>query len=193
MTAPASVRELETERLRLRPWRDDDVDAFAALNADPRVMEHFPAPLTRAESDAAIGRVRAVFEERGCGLWAVEVPGVSPFVGFAGLGWPSFPPVAGQVEVMWRLAAAHWGHGYATEAARAAVGVGFEHLGLEELVAFTVPANQRSRRVMEKLGMRRDPAGDFDHPRVPAGSALRRHVLYRLDRASWTAGAGAAG
>lgn len=192
---PAAPRplELRTPRLVLRPWRDDDADAFAALNADPRVMEHFPAPLTRAESDAMLGRIRALFAERGCGPWAVELPGVAPLIGMAGLGWPTFAPVAGQVEVLWRLAAGHWGHGYATEAARAAVDAAFLHLGVDELVSFTVPANRRSRRVMEKLGMVRDPAADFDHPRVPPGSALVRHVLYRLDRAGWAAARDAAG
>jgi len=182
------VRELATARLLLRPWRDDDLAPFAALNADPRVMEHFLAPLSRAESDTLAERIRAGFDERGMGLWAVEVPGVAPFIGFTGLCRPGFEaPFGPSVEVGWRLAAAHWGKGYATEAAEAAVGAGFGPFGLGEIVSFTVLANRRSWRVMEKLGMRRDPADDFDHPRVPEGHALRRHVLYRLRRAEWKA------
>jgi RimJ/RimL family protein N-acetyltransferase len=180
-------RQLGTARLVLRPWRDDDLAAFAALNADPRVMEHFPAPLSRAESDAAAGRIRAAFDQHGHGLWAVELPGVAPFIGFAGLGHPGFPPLEHTVEIGWRLAAEHWGQGYATEAGRAALRAAFVHLGLAEIVSFTTPANRRSRRVMDRLGLRRDPAGDFDHPRLPAGHPLRRHVVYRIDRTTWAA------
>lgn len=186
MTPPRSIVELRTARLLLRPWRDDDLAPFAALNADPRVMEHFPSTLSRSDSDALAGRIRGSFGEDGLGFWAVEVPGVAPFIGFTGLAHPSFvAPFTPCVEVGWRLAAAHWGRGYATEAAEAAVGAGFGALGLGEIVAFTAPVNVRSRRVMEKLGMQRDLAGDFDHPRVPDGHPLRRHVLYRLGRAAW--------
>jgi ribosomal-protein-alanine N-acetyltransferase len=177
---------LRTDRLLLRPWRDEDLAPFAALNADPRVMEHFPAPLSAAESAASAARIRAHLEERGFGLWAVEVPGVTAFAGFVGLSVPRFEaPFTPCVEVGWRLACAHWGHGYATEGARAAVAFGFERLGLAEVVSFTVPGNVRSRRVMERLGMARDPGGDFDHPLIPAGHPLRRHVLYRLRREAW--------
>jgi RimJ/RimL family protein N-acetyltransferase len=184
MTAP----ELRTERLILRGWREDDLEPFAALNADPRVMEYFPALLSRAESAAAAARIQEHSARYGFGLWAIEVPGVAAFAGFVGLSIPSyqahFTPC---VEVGWRLARACWGHGYVTEGARAAVRFGFEQLGLEEIVSFTVPANQRSRRVMERLGMRYAPVDDFDHPRIPEGHPLRQHVLYRLARREWLA------
>ena len=171
---------LTTPRLCLRRWRPADLEPFAALNADPAVMEWYPQRLDREETRAMIGRIEAGFERHGFGLWAVEVPGVAEFVGYVGLSVPgyetAFTPC---VEVGWRLASAHWGQGYATEAARAALAYGFETLGLREIVSFTVPANVRSRAVMERLGMRRDPAEDFDHPLLPEGHPLRRHVLYR--------------
>jgi ribosomal-protein-alanine N-acetyltransferase len=173
--------ELRTERLLLRRWRDSDRAAFAALNADPRVMEHMPRLLARAESDALAERIQAHFAEHGFGLWAVEVPEVAAFAGFVGLSVPAFEAhFTPCVEIGWRLAAEHQGRGYAGEAARAALAFGFDRLGLREIVAFTVPANTRSWRLMEKLGMRRDPADDFDHPLLPEGHPLRRHVLYRL-------------
>lgn len=179
------IPELSTERLLLRAWRDDDLAPFAALNADPEVMRHFPAPLDRAGSDAVAARNRASFAERGFGLWAVEVPGQATFIGVIGLTVPRFEAhFTPCVEVAWRLARAHHGHGYATEGARAALAFGFTRLGLDEIVSFTVPANQASWRVMEKLGMRH--AGEFDHPLLPAGHRLQRHVLYRLLRADWT-------
>jgi RimJ/RimL family protein N-acetyltransferase len=153
------------------------------MNADPRVMEHFPAVYSRDESDAAAGRIAAHFAERGFGLWAVEIPGIAPFVGFIGLNVPSFEAhFTPCVEIGWRLAADFWGCGYATEGARAALQYGFGELKLDEIVSMTVPANQRSWHVMEKLGMTRDPGDDFDHPRVPAGHPLQRHVLYRIKR-----------
>jgi RimJ/RimL family protein N-acetyltransferase len=166
-------------RVLLRQWRDEDRDPFAALNADPEVMRHFPSTMSREQSDAMVDWASGLIEERGWGLWAVEVVGGAPFIGFVGLNEPRFMPDT--VEVGWRLAREHWGHGYATEAAREAVRFGFEELGLDEIVAFTVPANTRSRRVMERLGMTHDPADDFDHPNVPDGP-LKRHVLYRLRR-----------
>jgi ribosomal-protein-alanine N-acetyltransferase len=172
---------LRTERLILRPWRDDDLAPFAALNADPRVREHFPSCLTPAESDASAQKIRAAFDAQGYGLWAVEVAGGAPFIGFVGLAEPSFTaPFTPCVEIGWRLAHAAWGHGYATEAARAALAYAFERLRLAELVSMTTPANTRSRHVMEKLEMQRDPAEDFDHPNLPPRSPHRRHVLYRL-------------
>ena len=178
MTIP---QELRTDRLRLRRWLLQDRIAFAALNADPRVMEYFPAVLSQEESDAAADRVAVHFDRHGFGLWAVEIPGVAPFAGFLGLYVPSFDAhFTPCVEIGWRLAAAHWGRGYATEGARAALAFGFEHLALREIVSFTVPGNLRSRRVMERIGMTHDPAGDFDHPVIPEGHALRRHVLYRI-------------
>ncbi len=175
-----SLPELETPRLRLRLWRPEDRAAFAALNADPRVVEFLPGPLSRAESDAVADRIAAHFAEHGFGLWAVEIPGVASFAGFIGLARPRFTaPFTPCVEIGWRLAAEHWGRGYATEGARAALAFGLERLGLAEIVSLTVPENQRSRRVMEKLGLTRDPAEDFDHPLLPEGHLLRRHVLYR--------------
>jgi RimJ/RimL family protein N-acetyltransferase len=172
-----------TARLLLRLWTDADREPFAAMNADPAVMKYFPSVLSRAESDASLERILKQFDERGFSVWAAEVPGVAPFIGFVGLSVPTFDaPFTPCVEVGWRLARAHWNQGYATEGARAALKLGFEELGLQEIVSMTVPTNLPSRRVMEKLGMRRDPKDDFDHPRVPEGSPLRRHVLYRIER-----------
>lgn len=174
---------LRTERLLLRPWRDADLEPFAAMCADPRVMEYFPALVSRAESDEIAGRVRCHLEELGYGLWALEVPGEAEFIGFTGLSRPRFEAhFTPCVEIGWRLAAAHWGRGYATEAARAALRFGFATAKLEEIVSMTVPANRRSIHVMEKLGMRRNPADDFDHPRIAEGHPLRQHVLYRINR-----------
>ena len=172
--------ELRAGRVLLRGWREGDLAPLAALNADPRVMEHYPALLDRAQSDTFVReRVVPQFAERGYGLWAVEVPGVAPFIGYVGLQVPTFEAdFTPCVEVGWRLAFPYWGHGYATEAAHAAVAFGFAEAGLEEIVSFTVPANRRSIAVMERLGMTYD--GEFDHPRLPAGHPLRRHVLYRL-------------
>jgi ribosomal-protein-alanine N-acetyltransferase len=165
----------------LRLWRPDDRIPFAALNADPKVMEHFPSTLTRGASDALADRIERHFVEHGFGLWAIEVLGVAPFVGFVGLSIPEFAtPFGPCVEVGWRLSAKHWNRGYATEGALAALTFGFETLGLQEIVSFTVSANAPSRRVMEKIGMVRDPDGDFDHPGLPESHPLRRHVLYRI-------------
>lgn len=177
---------LTTARLRLRQWREEDLAPFAALNADPQVMEFFPKVLTRAESDAVAGRIRDHFARHGFGFWAVEAPGAADFVGFVGLAVPSFAAhFTPCVEIGWRLARAHWGHGYATEAATAALAFGFGAHALEEIVAFTVPANISSRRVMGRLGMRRLPSDDFEHPAIPEGHPLRPHVLYRLRRTDW--------
>jgi RimJ/RimL family protein N-acetyltransferase len=178
-------QELVTARLRLRRWRPEDRAPFAALNADPRVMEHFPALLEREQSDAMVDRIEAHFAARGYGWWAVEVQGGAPFIGFVGLAVPRVDmPFGPAVEVGWRLAFDGWGHGYATEAARATLSFGFDVLGLDEIVSYTVPANVRSRHVMEKIGLRHDRAGDFEHPLVPEGHRLRRHILYRMSRAS---------
>jgi len=182
MSAPT----LRTERLVMRGWRTADRDGYAAMNADPRVMEHFPGTMTRAESDAHADRVDEHFAEHGFGLWAVEVPGEADFVGFVGLAIPRFRAhFTPAVEVGWRLAAEWWGRGYATEAAREALRFGFEDAGLAEIVSFSAPANERSRAVMRRIGMTHDPADDFDHPALPPGHHLRRHVLYRLRRESW--------
>ncbi len=173
--------ELRSDRLLLRPWRDDDREPFAAMGQDPAVMEYLLGPMDRAASDAMVGRIQAHMAEHGFGWWAVELPGACPFIGFVGLAHVTFEaPFTPAVEVGWRLAQAHWGRGYATEAARLAIGHGFQRLGLSEIVAFTVPANRRSQAVMARLGMTRDPADDFDHPRVPDGHPLKRHVLYRI-------------
>ncbi len=174
---------LATDRLVLRRWRESDLAPFAALNSDPVVMEHYPSPLSRAESDAMVARIEAHFAAHDFGLFAVEVRDTGEFIGYVGL-WPTdfdaaFTPA---VEVGWRLARTSWGHGFATEAARAAVVDGFERLGLDEIVSFTALLNERSWCVMERLGMRHDPADDFDHPKLPPGHRLERHVLYRLRR-----------
>jgi RimJ/RimL family protein N-acetyltransferase len=178
--------ELTTPRLRLRRWRESDLEAFAELNGDPRVMENFPKLLPRDESDALARRIEAHFEQHGYGLWAVEVAGAAPFIGFTGLSIPAFEaPFTPCVEIGWRLAWPFWGKGYASEAASAALRFAFEELGLAEVVSFTVPANTRSRRVMQRIGMRHWPQEDFDHPLLAEGHPLRRHVLYRLRRAEW--------
>jgi RimJ/RimL family protein N-acetyltransferase len=177
---------LTTARLLLRQWRNKDLPEFAALNADPRVMEYFPSSLTAAESDARAARIINQINEHGFGLWAVEAPDVADFIGFVGLNPTGFDaPFTPCVEVGWRLAYDYWGFGYATEAASAAIAHGFDRLALEEIVSFTTIANARSRRVMERLGMTHSTADDFDHPSLPEGHALRRHALYRLGRADW--------
>lgn len=182
MAAPA----IHTDRLLLRGWRDSDLEPFAALNADPEVMEHFPSTLTREQSDAMVERLARRWADGEPSLWALERRDTSTFVGFVGLLAPSFEaPFTPCVEVGWRLAAEHWGHGFAPEGARAALGWGFDELGLDEIVSFTSTANRPSRRVMEKLGMHHDPADDFDHPNLPSTHPLCRHVLYRVTRQQW--------
>jgi RimJ/RimL family protein N-acetyltransferase len=177
--------ELKTQRLLLRRWRGSDREPFAALNGDREVMEHFPDRLTRAQSDRLIARIEAGFERRGFGLWALEVLATGEFVGFTGLAPTPFQAdFTPAVEVGWRLARSAWGRGYATEAARASLTFGFQEAGLEEIVSFTSAANLRSRAVMERRGMTRDPAEDFDHPALPEGHPLRRHVLYRIEAES---------
>jgi RimJ/RimL family protein N-acetyltransferase len=176
----------ETARLILRHWRQSDRESFARMNADPRVMEHMPHVLSKPDSDALADRIEVYFRQHGFGLCAVELRRDGSFIGFIGLNVPSFDaPFTPCVEIGWRLAADCWGQGLATEGANAIVRYGFETLGLDELVSFTVPANARSLRVMGKLGMTNDPADDFDHPRLPPGHPLRRHVLYRLNRSVW--------
>jgi ribosomal-protein-alanine N-acetyltransferase len=180
---------LTTSRLLLRPWREADLPAFAALNADPRVMEFFPKRLDSAESDALAAGIRASCDLRGFGLWAVEIRDAAPFIGFVGLSVPRFEAhFTPCIEIGWRLASEYWHRGYAIEAARAAARFAFEQLELDEIVSFTTVKNVRSRRVMERLGMSRGAADDFDHPLLPAGHPLHRHVLYRLPRQNWLAG-----
>ena len=180
--------ELRTTRLWMRRWRAEDREPFARLNADPQVMEYFPALLSREESDERVERIEAHFQQHGFGLWAVELTEMESFVGFIGLSIlrPDMPCAPG-VEIGWRLAAEHWGQGYATEGARAVLEFGFGPLQLEQIVSFTVLANLRSRRVMEKIGMKHSPNEDFDHPLLPRGHPLRRHVLYRAMRPSQNA------
>jgi len=172
--------ELRTERLLLRRWRESDLEPWAAMNADPEVREYLGQVMTREQSDASVAAFQAEFDERGYGWWAVEVQATGEFVGFAGLDdvEPGLP-VTG-VEIGWRLARSSWGHGYATEAARATLGIGWDVLGLHEILAITTATNHRSQAVMRRLGMTRDPADDFEDSSVPEASPLRHHVIYRL-------------
>jgi RimJ/RimL family protein N-acetyltransferase len=178
--------ELRTRRCVLRPWKDSDLAPWCAMNADADVRRWFPSLATEEQALGEAGRCRDAIAQRGWGMWALEVPGVFPFAGIVGLNVPHYhAPWTPAVEIGWRLPRAAWGQGLATEAARAALGFGFIELGLREIVAITVPGNAPSRRVMSRLGMAHDEAGDFDHPRIDAGHPLRRHVLYRLRRDAW--------
>ncbi|MGI9576875.1 MAG: GNAT family N-acetyltransferase [Microthrixaceae bacterium] len=183
---------LRTQRLLLRPWQDPDREPFAALNSDPQVMEHFPATLSRGQSDAFVDRIAAQFEDSGWGLWAAEVTDGSTlhgdFIGFVGL-WPADHVESSSIEVGWRLAKRAWGRGYAPEAAAEALRYGFEVVGMEEILSFTVPENGNSRRVMEKVGLRRRIERDFEHPNVDpeVHPQLVPHVMYAIDRAEWQA------
>jgi RimJ/RimL family protein N-acetyltransferase len=182
------VAQLSTARLALRQWRDSDLAPFAELNADPDVMRYFPSALSRVESNELAASLRSVLEQQGWGLWAVEVPDVAPFIGFIGLNALRFQAhFTPAVEVGWRLDRRHWGYGYATEGAHAALAYAFSVLSCQQIVSFTAAVNERSIRVMQRLGMIRDPAGDFDHPAVLSGQ-LRRHVLYRISPAQWLTG-----
>ena len=172
---------LTTPRLILREWRDEDLAPLATMTSDPEVMRFFTDIRPGARSDAWAARARAHFAQHGFGIWAVEAPGVADFIGFVGLSTvpPEFPTGAG-VEIVWTLDRPFWRRGYALEAARAAIADGFTRLGLGEILAFTATVNLPSRALMERLGMTRDAAGDFEHPRVPEGHPLRPHVLYRI-------------
>jgi len=166
---------LRTSRLQLRPWREEDIAPFLEMSTDPLVTEYLPQA-----DETWVARARAHWDEHGFGQWVVEIPGEASFIGVVGLGVVAFEaPFTPAVDVAWRFARAYWGRGYASEAARAALDYGFDELGLDEIVALTVPANHRSSRVMERLGMTRSLEDDFDHPRLPQGP-LKRHVLYRL-------------
>lgn len=174
---------LATERLLLRPWRREDRDGLWRMQSNPATMEFLMPVPDRAASEAVADRAEDHFARHGFGLWVVEVPGVISFAGYTGLVHvPYAAHFTPAVEIGWRFDPACWGHGYATEAARAALAYGFDTLGLEEIVAITVPANRRSRAVMERLGMVRDVEGDFDYPPIPVGHPRRRQVLYRLRR-----------
>ena len=174
--------ELRTDRLILRRWRDSDREPFAALNADPAVMEHFPGPMTRGASDAFVHRMEAFWNERGYGRWAVEIPGEAACIGFIGV---QEMPFLSRDEIGWRLARPFWGRGYATEGAGAALDDFLERFDREELVSITVPANVRSTRVMERIGLTHHPERDFDHPNFEPGHRLQRHVLYAITRQEW--------
>ena len=182
----AQTVTLITKRLHLRPWKTEDLAPFAQLNVDPRVMEYFPKILTPEESNQLAKRIQDKIEAQGYGFWAASLIESGEFIGFIGLNPLTkvdfLAPFAPAVEVGWRLAFDHWGKGYATESALAALKYGFETLKLDEIVAFTVPKNMRSRRVMERLGMHYNPADDFDHPKLSQEDKLCRHVLYRIRR-----------
>jgi RimJ/RimL family protein N-acetyltransferase len=181
--------QLHTERLLLRRWRQSDRAPFAAMNADPEVMRYFPSALTPDRSDALIDRIEAEFGRYGFGLWALEVAETGEFIGFTGLSVPAFDAhFTPAVEIGWRLARPGWGRGYATEAARRVLASAFSDHGLAEVVSFTSLANVRSQAVMRRIGMTHDPADDFDHPRLPRGHRLCRHVLWRLTASCWRGG-----
>lgn len=189
-----TIPRLHTERLLLREWRDADLEPFAAMNADPAVAAFLSAPLSRAESDALVGRIVDHWRTDGYALWAVERTADGAFLGFCGLSVPAWAPEP-TPEIGWRLAQPAWGYGYATEAAREVVRFAFEDLGFEALVSYTTVSNVRSLRVMEKIGMARsDPGGPFDflHPRLAPDHPLRPHVTYRLSRSTWERGTGRA-
>ncbi len=171
---------LKTERLVLRAWRDEDLEPFAAMNADNQVMEFYPATLSRRESDGFAARCQERLSKNGFGLYAAEIKTTGAFIGYVGFAAADFlAPFTPAIEVGWRLAHFAWGHGYASEAAKACLAHGFSRLGFEEVVSFTATGNTRSIAVMERIGMSRNPADDFDHPNLPDGHPLSRHVLYR--------------
>jgi RimJ/RimL family protein N-acetyltransferase len=182
----STTPRIATERLLLREWQKRDLEPFAEMNGDPLVMEHFPRTLTRGDSDALVGRIRASWAANGYGLWAVATRADDTFLGFTGLALHTFEaPFTPAVEIGWRFARGAWSRGYATEAATAALRYGFETVGLPEILSWTAATNQGSRRLMERIGLIRDLDGDFEHPNVPAGHPARPHVLYRLSRTEW--------
>jgi RimJ/RimL family protein N-acetyltransferase len=183
---------IRTARLVMRRWRDEDRAPFAAMNADPEVMRYFPATQDRAASDAIVDRIEEVFDVRGFGLWVLELADSAEFIGFTGLNpMPDGVPGAGGMEVGWRLARSAWHHGYATEAAAAAVDVAFKGAGLDQIWSMTAVLNEPSQAVMRRLGM--TPYAHFDHPRVEIGNVLRAHIVYRLQRPAGSADAGSSG
>ncbi|WP_298816609.1 GNAT family N-acetyltransferase [uncultured Roseibium sp.] len=179
---------LETERLLLRAWRDDDLDPFAALCADPEVMRYFPDVMSRERSELLISKCRDKHETDGFCMAPIEVKATGEFLGFVGLNRPTYAaplPFEPCVEIGWRLKQSSWGYGYASEAAREWLRFGFETIGLDEIVAFTIPDNKPSQKVMERIGMSRDVDGDFLHPNLPEDHPVALHVLYRLNKAVW--------
>jgi RimJ/RimL family protein N-acetyltransferase len=185
MAAIPRFDSIQTDRLLMRRWQDADRGPFAALNGDPETLKFFPATLDRAASDALVDRIEQRFEQQGFGLWALEVTATKEFIGFAGLSpLPDGVPGAGGMEIGWRLARHAWHQGYATEAARAALAVAFEGVGLTEIWSMTAVLNEPSQAVMRRIGL--SEVARFEHPRVPLGSPVRRHVMYHLARAEWT-------
>ena len=177
--------EFNTQRLRLRQWRASDIGPFIAMSGNPKVMEFLPDLMRPVDGRAVARRIRSLIAERGWGLWAVEEIGGAPFIGFVGLHVPSAElPFAPCVEIGWRLAPQFWGKGYATEAAFGALKIGFEQIGLDEIISFTAQRNHRSEAVMRRLGMQRQP-GTFRLPNLPSDHPLSKHVLYRLQRTDW--------
>lgn len=186
MTVHPATQKIETPRLVLREWEETDKEPFARMNADPQVMRYFNSVLSRAESDQFIDRMQEHFRIHGFSFWAVTLKEGGALIGLAGLARPRFEAhFTPCVEIGWRFAPDHWGKGYATEAARAAMAEGFSRFRCTEIVSFTAQDNAPSRRVMERLGMQRDASDDFDHPGLPEGHALRRHVLYRMPQDRW--------
>ena len=176
----------ETPRLVMRRFMPADLDPFAAMNADPLVMEHFPSIQTREETQSFIDRIESHFDSHGFSLWALELKSTGELIGFTGLITQTFEAhFTPAVEIGWRLARHTWRQGFASEAAREALRIGFVDYGLAEIVSMTTTTNLPSQAVMRSIGMSRDPSDDFDHPRVPEGSPLRRHVLYRLSPPEW--------
>lgn len=183
MAQPARFDTIRTERLLMRRWLESDREPFAALNGDPQTLVYFPSTIDRAASDAFAGQIEARFEAQGYGLWALEIPGTDKFIGYTGLNpLPDGVPAAGGMEIGWRLAKRAWHQGYATEAARAALGVAFDGVGLDEVWSMTAVLNEPSIAVMRRLGL--TETARFDHPRIAAGHPLRPHVLYHLPRTS---------
>lgn len=180
---------IKTKRLILRQWCDEDLEPFAKLNADPKVREYFPGILSRGESDASVKLMSNHIEKCGWGFWAASLIETGEFIGMIGLEdvyfsapFNKFTPA---VEIGWRIAFSHWGKGYATEGALASLQYAFESLNLNEVVSFTTLKNMRSRQVMKRIGMHHDPKDDFDHPKLPEGHSLRRHVLYCINKIDW--------
>lgn len=181
-----SLPVVRTQRLILRPWDEKDLAPFAEMNADLKVMEFYPSILSREESDLLAEKIEKEFAERGYGFWAVEVPGVASFIGYIGLNyWNLEMKFAPCIDVGWRLSSSFWGKGYATEGAKASLEFGFEVLGLSEIVSMATIHNIRSHRVMERLGMKSDPAENFAHPKLPVEHPLSMRVLYRLSSSDW--------
>ncbi|WP_417787213.1 GNAT family N-acetyltransferase [Stutzerimonas xanthomarina] len=186
MGEPMERIELETPRLRLRAWRDSDLDSLAELCADPLVMRYFPKLLSRDDCAAEMARCRLHFARFGFGFWALELKSDERFVGLAGLSWSRLQlPFCPVVEIGWRLGHEFWGQGFAREAAEASLACGFDRLQLPEVVAYTAALNERSRSLMEALGMQHQPTDDFDHPNIEEGHPLRPHVLYRVTEDNW--------